>query len=313
MNEKLQLNDQFNELLNRYLIHLRYEKAHSELTCKTYGWMIHHFLIWLQLRGKSSIENLSPSILISYLRELRKNPSDQGGISPLKVATLYLWIAALRSFLKYLTLEKISDSNPAQLISLPKRWHKLPNVLSVEDIDKILIPPPNSTPADLCDQAILELAYASGLRLSELRTMRLEQLNLDAGFVIVIGKGNKERVVPFGSKAKEALKKYLDIARPKLVKPHSPSNLFLTTRGTAFSQVTMWRRIKRRAKIAGIKKQFTPHILRHSFATHLLERGADLRVIQELLGHSSLNTTEIYTHVVEERLREVHRKFHPRA
>ncbi len=163
------------------------------------------------------------------------------------------------------------------------------------------------------DQAILELAYASGLRLAELKGLRLEQLHLDAGFINVIGKGNKERVVPVGRKAVEAINRYLAVGRPKLVTPKSPANVFLTKRGTPFASVTLWLRIKRRVHRAGVSRNITPHMFRHSFATHLLEHGADLRVIQELLGHANISTTEIYTHVTGNRLRDIHRKFHPRA
>ncbi len=160
---------------------------------------------------------------------------------------------------------------------------------------------------------MLELAYASGLRLAELRNTRLEQLHLEAGFINVIGKGNKERVVPLGRKAVAAINRYLAAGRPGLVTPRSPANLFLTSRGTPFAASTLWLRIKKRVQRAGIARNITPHMLRHSFATHLLEHGADLRVIQELLGHASITTTEIYTHVTGNRLREVHQKFHPRG
>jgi integrase/recombinase XerD len=151
------------------------------------------------------------------------------------------------------------------------------------------------------------------LRLAELRNIRLEQLHLDAGFVNVIGKGNKERVVPVGRTAIAAINRYLEAGRPKLVTPRTPANLFLSRRGTPFAAVTLWLRIKRRVARAVIGRNVTPHMLRHSFATHLLEHGADLRVIQELLGHASISTTEVYTHVTGNRLREVHRKFHPRG
>jgi integrase/recombinase XerD len=159
---------------------------------------------------------------------------------------------------------------------------------------------------------MLELAYASGLRLRELCALRIEQLHLDAAFVTVIGKGDKERVVPVGRQAVAVLRRYLDTGRPALLKPRSPGNVFLTQRGTAFAPVTLWLRIKKRARVKGIERNVTPHMLRHSFATHLLEHGADLRVIQEMLGHSSIATTEVYTHVASDRLREAHRKFHPR-
>jgi integrase/recombinase XerD len=189
----------------------------------------------------------------------------------------------------------------------------LPKALTSREIEKLLTPELPETPASLCDQAILELAYASGLRLAELRGVRLEQLHLDAGFINVIGKGNKERVVPVGKKAVAAMQRYFETGRPKLVTPKSPANVFLTKRGTPFAAVTLWLRIKQRVRRVGIDRNVTPHMLRHSFATHLLDNGADLRVIQELLGHASISTTEVYTHVAGSRLREVHRKFHPRA
>src|SRR5271167_2248277 len=177
----------------------------------------------------------------------------------------------------------------------------------------MLEPENPETPETLCEQAVLELAYASGLRLAELRNLRLEQLHLEAGFINVIGKGNKERVVPVGRKAVEALNRFIEAGRPKLVKPRSPANVFLTKRGTPFAAVTLWLRIKNRVRRAGVERNITPHMLRHSFATHLLEHGADLRVIQELLGHANISTTEIYTHVTGNRLRDIHRKFHPRS
>jgi len=151
------------------------------------------------------------------------------------------------------------------------------------------------------------------LRLSELRNIRLEQLQLDAGFVLVIGKGNKERVVPLGRKAVAAMQRYLDAGRPKLVTKRSPGTVFLTRRGTPFSAVTLWLHVKKRVRRSGITRNVTPHMLRHSFATHLLEHGADLRVIQELLGHANISTTEVYTHVTGNRLRDVHKRFHPRG
>jgi integrase/recombinase XerD len=189
----------------------------------------------------------------------------------------------------------------------------LPKALTDEEIGKLLAPPVKRTPADLCDHAMLELAYASGLRISELRNLRLEQLHLESGFVTVRGKGNKERVVPVGSRAVQALKTYLEAGRPELVTVKSPGAVFLTRRGSAFARLTMWTRIKRRARFVGLTRSVTPHMLRHSFATHLLEHGADLRVIQELLGHASIATTEVYTHVASGRLRDLHRKFHPRS
>ena len=226
---------------------------------------------------------------------------------------MYLEIAALRAFYKFAENEKILPFNVAENLSLPRRWKRLPKALSNDEIKKLLTPEHPETPESLCDQAILELAYASGLRLSELKNLRLEQLHLDAGFINVIGKGNKERVVPVGRTAVAALNRFIEVGRPKLVNPKSPANVFLTKRGTPFASVTLWLHIKNRVARAGVSRNMTPHMLRHSFATHLLEHGADLRVIQELLGHANISTTEIYTHVTGNRLREIHRKFHPRA
>ena len=226
--------------------------------------------------------------------------------------SVYLEIAALRAFYNFAETEKLLPANVAENLSLPRRWKRLPKALTNQEIKKLLTPEPADTPQTLCDQAILEMAYASGLRLAELRNIRLEQLHLEAGFINVVGKGNKERVVPIGKTAIAALERYLASGRPKLVTPRSTANVFLTTRGTPFATVTLWLRIKKRVARAGISRNVTPHMLRHSFATHLLENGADLRVIQELLGHATINTTEVYTHVAGSKLREVHRKFHPR-
>jgi integrase/recombinase XerD len=227
--------------------------------------------------------------------------------------TVYVEIAALRAFYRFCETEKLLPVNVAEPLSLPRRWQRLPKSLTDAEITRLLEPPSSPDPSDLCDQAVLELAYASGLRLAELRQLRLEQLHLDAGFVTVIGKGNKERVVPVGRPAVAALERYLAAGRPRLLTPRSPASVFLTRRGTPFAAVTLWLRIKRRARRAGIGRNVTPHMLRHSFATHLLEHGADLRAIQELLGHANLATTEVYTHVAAPHLREVHRRFHPRA
>ena len=226
--------------------------------------------------------------------------------------SLYLQIAALRAFYNFAEAEKFLPQNIAENLSLPRRWKRLPKALSNSEIEQLLKPENPATPASLCDQAALELAYASGLRLAELRGIRLEQLHLDAGFVTVIGKGNKERVDAVGRPAIAAIRRYLDSGRPRLVTPKTPANVFLNSRGRPLSATTLWRRIKRRAARANIGRNITPHMIRHSFATHLLENGADLRVIQELLGHANISTTEVYTHVGGPRLRDIHRRFHPR-
>ncbi len=304
------------DLVEDFLTYLRLERGQSEQTQKTYAALLGKFTAWAEAEGLSNWRSVDLKHLMAFLQiERERVPKDQPKESAARMSSesIYLQIAALRAFYKYAENEKILPVNVAENLSLPRRWKRLPKALTSTEVDQLLKPLPMETPEALCDQAILELAYASGLRLSELRNIRLEQLHLEAGFINVIGKGNKERVVPVGKVAVEAINRYLNVARPKLVTPKSPAALFLSRRGKPFAAVSMWWRVKRRVKLAGIARNVTPHMLRHSFATHLLEHGADLRVIQELLGHANISTTEIYTHVAGSRLREVHRKFHPRA
>jgi len=303
-------------LVEDFLQFLRHERGQSDNTARTYAALLGKFTDWAQKQNLTEWKQVEPRHLMSFLqhereRSLETEPED----SPRRLSgeSVYLEIAALRAFYKYAENEKLLPHNAAENLSLPRRWKRLPKALTDEEIHKVLAPEIPETPESLREQAILELAYASGLRLSELKNLRLEQLHLEAGFINVIGKGNKERVVPVGRKAVEALNRYIETARPKFITPKSPANVFLTRRGTPFASVTLWLHIKNRAGRAGIERNVTPHMLRHSFATHLLEHGADLRVIQELLGHANIATTEIYTHVAGSRLREVHRKFHPRA
>jgi integrase/recombinase XerD len=303
-------------LVEDFLQYLRHERGQSEHTQKTYSALLGKFVEWGQQQGLADWKQVELKHLTSFLLHERERPVEvKEGQTPRKLSSesVYLEIAALRAFYKFAENEKILPLNVAENLSLPRRWKRLPKALTDLEMTQLLAPEEPETPQTLCDQAMLELAYASGLRLAELRNIRLEQLHLEVGFINVIGKGNKERVVPVGSKATEAIKRYIDSGRSKLVTPRSPANVFLTLRGTPFAAVTLWKRIKDRVKRAGIGRNVTPHMLRHSFATHLLEHGADLRVIQEMLGHANISTTEIYTHVSGNRLREVHRKFHPRA
>ncbi len=303
-------------LVEDFLQFLRHERGQSENTQKTYAALLNRFVAWAQTQKLADWNAVTLSHLMSYLLHERDRPlANQDDASPRKLSSesIYLEIAALRAFYRFAENEKLLPVNVAENLSLPRRWKRLPKALTDGEITQLLTPEKPETPQSLCDHAVLELAYASGLRLAELRNTRLEQLHLDAGFINVIGKGNKERVVPLGRQAVAAINRYLEAGRPRLVTPRSPANLFLTRRGTPFAAVTMWLRIKKRARRSGIARNITPHMLRHSFASHLLEHGADLRVIQELLGHASISTTEIYTHVAGSRLREVHRKFHPRG
>ena len=303
-------------LVEDFLQYLRHERGQAEHTQKTYAALLGKFTAWADGQKLTNWRQVELPHLMAFLeheraRALVNQPAD----SPRRLSSesVYLEIAALRAFYRFAENEGLLPVNVAENLSLPRRWRRLPKALTSAEIDQLLTPETPETPRSLCVQAVLELAYASGLRLAELRNVRLEQLHLEAGFLNVVGKGNKERVVPVGAKAVEAINRYLSAGRPKLVTPRSSANVFLNNRGTPFAAVTLWLRIKQRARRAGIARNITPHMLRHSFATHLLEHGADLRVIQELLGHANISTTEIYTHVASGRLREVHRTFHPRS
>ena len=303
-------------LVEDFLQYLRHERGQAEHTQKTYAGLLNRFVAWAggqKITDWNQVELKHLMAFLQHERERTRLNQPEGGLGKLSPESVYLEIAALRAFYRFAETEHLLPANVAENLSLPRRWKRLPKALTNEEIEKLLTPENPETPQNLCDKAVLELAYASGLRLAELRNLRLEQLHLDAGFINVIGKGNKERVVPLGRKAVAAINRYLEVGRPKLVNRRSPGNVFLTKRGTPFAAVTLWLRIKQRVRRSGIARNITPHMLRHSFATHLLEHGADLRVIQELLGHASISTTEVYTHVASQRLREVHRKFHPRG
>jgi integrase/recombinase XerD len=305
-----------NTLVEDFLQYLRHERGQSDNTAKTYAALLGKFTAWAAAQNLTDWKSVGLAHLMAFLQHERARPlagEPKESTQRLSSESVYLEIAALRAFYRYAENEKLLPLNVAENLSLPRRWKRLPKALSNDEIKKLFEPENPETAESLCDQAILELAYASGLRLSELKNLRLEQLHLDAGFINVIGKGNKERVVPVGRKAVESLNRYIGAGRPRLVSPKSPANVFLTKRGTPFAAVTLWLHIKNRVRRAGVERNITPHMLRHSFATHLLEHGADLRIIQELLGHANISTTEIYTHVTGNRLRDIHRKFHPRA
>jgi integrase/recombinase XerD len=305
-----------NTLVEDFLQYLRHERGQAEHTQKTYAALLGKFITWAAKQNLTDWKQVELKHLMAFLQHERERPlvdQPKESVKRLSSESVYLEIAALRAFYRFAEDEKLLPQNIAENLSLPRRWKRLPKALSNGEIAKLLTLESSETPENLCDQAVLELAYASGLRLAELRNLRLEQMHLESGFINVIGKGNKERVVPVGRKAIAALNRYIEVGRPKLITPKSPANDLLSKRGTPFASVTLWLRIKNRVRRAGVSRNITPHMLRHSFATHLLEHGADLRVIQELLGHANISTTEVYTHVTGDRLREIHRKFHPRA
>ena len=232
--------------------------------------------------------------------------------SSLSARSLARLISSLKSFYKFLVLDGMIKKSPAVNLSSPKTWFSLPKFLTMSEVDLLLNQPDEKDIRGIRDKAMLELLYATGLRVSELVTLKIKDLNLEDGFLLCMGKGGKERIVPIGDSATRTIRRYLDEARPLLLK--QPNNfLFLTRRGSAFTRQGFWKLLKSYAKKADLDVKISPHVLRHTFATHLLERGADLRSVQLMLGHSQITTTQIYTHVSRQQLRRVYDKFHPRA
>jgi integrase/recombinase XerD len=234
---------------------------------------------------------------------------NRAGLSARSTARL---ISALKAFYNFLVLDGVAKESPAAQFTTPKLWFSLPHFLKVDEVERLLSRPDLSNVRGIRDKSMLELMYATGLRVTELISLQLDSLNLEDGFLICKGKGGKERVVPLGKSAADAVRSYLEDARPQLNK-HLSRDLFLTSRGRRFTRQGFWKLMKQYALKAGLDRTISPHILRHSFATHLLERGADLRSVQLMLGHSQITTTQIYTHVTRTRLREIYDKFHPRA
>jgi integrase/recombinase XerD len=231
----------------------------------------------------------------------------------LSASSVKLIVVALKIFFRFLTGKGIVERNPAEALALPRIERYLPETLNELEVEQFLEKIDTKAVHGLRDRAMIELLYASGLRISELANARLENFNFEERIVRVTGKGNKTRLVPVGRKACEALAAYLSTERPKLVKRHSGSEIFLSERGGKLTTARIWQIVKKHARRAGLEKNIYPHLLRHSFATHLLGNGADLRIIQEMLGHADISTTQVYTHVDQQRLKAVHRRFHPRA
>ena len=292
-------------LIDEFITHVTLERGQAKNTQETYRRMLGQFAGYLQCWDVQRWGGVTSKHITDYLLHQRKRE--------MALNSILLNLAAIRVFFRFLYANRYVPSNVAETIDRPRKLRSLPKALSMSDVDRLLEPPATEDPRSVRDHAILETLYASGLRVSELATLTLENVNFETGFLRVIGKGNKERIVPIGKTALERLRSYLDHARPKLVRSHTPSALFIGNRGRRLRRDTLWRLVAGTAKRAGITKHVSPHMLRHSFATHLLENGADLRVIQEMLGHADISTTEIYTHVDSQRLKSVHYQFHPRA
>jgi len=293
------------EQLERYISHLRIEKDASPYTLRNYSHEIGQFFSFLEEQGIDSWDDVDRLVLRRYLLWMRK----EGYVE----ASMARKLSELRSFCRYLLQEGLLDRNPVDAVSSPKVPKRLPRYLKMEEVEALLRATDLSTPQGQRDRAILELLYAAGIRLSELVDLNLGNLSLDTGQMVVWGKGGKERVVLLGEPAVRALRAYISDGRTKLLRKKATNALFLNRFGGRLSRRSIGLILDKYSKLAGLWTKVTPHLLRHTFATHMLEGGANLRVVQELLGHAQPTTTEIYTHVTPSRLREVYLKSHPRA
>lgn len=291
--------------LDLFLQSLLVEKGASRHTVEAYGRDLRAYLDTLEQEGVLTPSQITPGAISRHMGGLMER-----GISPRSRARA---LSAIRMFHRFLLAERYADTNPAALLDLPRSGRKLPATLSFDEVERLLAVASGPDPLDIRDRGILHLMYATGLRVTELVTLPLRNLNLSAGYLLVFGKGGKERLVPVGEEARGAVVDYLRDARPVLSKGKNPSELFLSRLGDGMTRQSCWNIIKKRAREAGIRQNITPHSLRHSFATHLLENGADLRSVQMMLGHADLSTTQIYTHVGRERLRRIHSLYHPRG
>ena len=288
---------------------LTLERGRSDRTLEAYESDLRQCAAYLVRQGVKDWKTAGGAHVMAWLYSLSGTAADD---TVAAVATLARKLSALRMFARHLVRERVRPDDFTEQLQGPKLVRAVPGTLSAKEIDALLAAPAGGDPHALRDRAILELFYSSGLRVSELAGLMLQQVDLESGFLRVFGKGSKERVVPVGGKAADALTVYLASARPHFVKSKTGSQLFLSERGTALSRQMLWVLVKKYAKRAGITKTVKPHLLRHSFATHLLSGGADLRAIQEMLGHANIATTQIYTAVEEKRLLDQHARFHPR-
>jgi integrase/recombinase XerD len=291
-------------MLDAYLDHLRVERRLAGHTLESYGRDLTALAAYAAAAG-CPLDALDRHALEAFVREQMTR-----GLSPRTVARM---VAAVRGFYRFLVLDRRLERNPADDLRPPRAWPALPKFLSPAEVDTLIAQPDTATPLGLRDRAMIELLYATGVRVSELMSVRLADLHLDEQFMTCIGKGNKERLVPIGEHAVDWITKYQRSARRELLKGRTSARLFVNARGGPLTRVGFWKILKQYGRKANLPRSLSPHVVRHSFATHLLERGADLRSIQMMLGHADLSTTQIYTHVLEARLRAVYDRFHPRA
>jgi integrase/recombinase XerD len=293
------------DLADRFFNYLLVEKGLSLKTLEAYGSDIARYLSFLDEIGIKHIVDADTAVILKHLIRMR----DEG----LGARSRARHLVTIRGFYKFLVQEKILQRDPAELVDLPKSSLNLPHALTVGEVKLLLKTPDRSKPVGIRDAAMMELLYAAGLRVSELINLKLQDVNLEAGFVRVFGKGSKERIVPIGFFAKEKIGEYMGKSRLRLLKNIVSPYLFVARAGKPMTRQGFWKLLRRYAQQAGFNKKITPHSLRHSFASHLLEGGADLRAVQVMLGHVDIATTQIYTHVAREHLKKAHAKFHPRG
>ena len=291
-------------LIDDFLHHLSVERGLSRNTGLAYGRDLDKFERFLERKARHP-RQVRQGEIDEFARDLARH-----GLQPKSVARA---LNAVRMFYRYLVAEKIVAADPTAEVRAPRTWKTLPRFLTLEEVDRLLGAPASDTPLGRRDAAMLEVLYATGLRVSEMVSLRLKDANCEAGVLTCLGKGSKERLVPLSRAAVERLRDYLESGRPGLVRGRNPAALFLNSRGASMSRQGFWKILKEHGAAVGLRGRLSPHVLRHSFATHLLERGADLRSVQLMLGHADIATTQIYTHVNRERLKRVYRDFHPRA
>jgi integrase/recombinase XerD len=292
------------ELIDSFLDYLSVERGLSRNTIAAYRQDLNIYLDLMIKRGINALSRISKNDIVEFMLFEKEK-----GVSPNSISRR---LAAIRMFHRFLSRERVLKEDPTALVDSPKLWKKVPDTLSLNEVESLIGQPDARDRQGARDRAILETLYATGMRVSESTDLKLSNVNLDIGFLRCIGKGNKERVIPLGKKAIHSINRYLEFSRPYLLKNKASDFLFVNRSGDKLSRQSVWKLIKQYARQARIRKPIKVHTLRHSFATHLLERGADLRSVQEMLGHSNISTTQIYTHIDKERLKTIHKMFHPR-
>lgn len=291
--------------LEEFRDYLQFERGLSPRTLDAYGRDLDRLVAYVRRLGYEDVEKLTAN----HLREFVYDLKDQG----LQATSIRRTLSGVRTYFGFLIAEGHVKADPTEQVEMPKTWRRLPGVLSREDVEKILEAPEIGDRLYWRDKSLLEFAYASGVRVSELATLKVRDVDLAEGMATVFGKGARERMVPIGRSAQRALDIYIRETRPGLARSDAHGVVFLNAQGRPLTRMGIWKILRKHVKRAGVKKRVTPHTLRHCFATHLLEGGADLAAVQEMLGHADISTTQIYTHVDREYLRDVHKQYHPRA